>query len=104
MITSESLSGSLRIISEKIFASKAIRPRSEIDPSTVVSIPNSISLPVSLISSADASIRIHSNIFIVVLDGIAFETILIPFIRDSFLKISFMLISSFPFGKYFGDR
>ena len=56
-------------------------PRSRIVPSTFVSIPSSISLPVSLISSETASIRMHSRIGIVVLEGTAFRTMLMPFIK-----------------------
>ena len=41
----------------------------------------SISLPVSLISSETASIRMHSRIGIVVLEGTAFRTMLMPFIK-----------------------
>ena len=42
---------------------------------------NSLSLPVSLISSETASIRMHSRIGIVVLEGTAFRTMLMPFIK-----------------------
>ena len=86
-----SLSGSLRTISEKIFASSAITPRSAISPSIFVSIPSSISFAVSLISFAEASIRIHSKIAMVVLVGTAFETILTPCNRLDLEQINFML-------------
>ena len=72
------------VISEKSFASKAIFPFSRIFPSTVVWMPSSISFPVSLISFVEASIKIHSKIGMVVLDGTAFRTILMPFKRAVF--------------------
>ena len=72
------------VISEKSFASRAIFPCSKISPFTVVSIPSSISLPVSLISPEEASIRIHSKIDMVVLEGTAFITILMPLTISSF--------------------
>ena len=86
-----SLSGSLRTISEKILASMAILPASIISPSTLVSIPNSISLAVNLISPSVASIRMHSRIDIVVFDDTAFITILIPVIKSDFLQTSFII-------------
>ena len=73
-----------RVISEKSLASSAIFPCSRISPSTFVSIPSSISLPVSLISPVLASIRIHSRMDMVVLEGTAFITILMPFTMASF--------------------
>ena len=85
-----SLSGSFLTISENIFASKAITPLSAISPSIFVSMPNSISLAINLISFADASISIHSNIAIVVRVGTAFETILTPHSKFAFEQISFM--------------
>ena len=69
------LSGSLRTISKKILASKAIIPFSTISPSMIVSIPSSISLAVNLISPLEASIKIHSKIGMVVLPGTALLTI-----------------------------
>ena len=94
MVTS--LSGSLRTISEKILASRAIMPLSMISPSMIVSIPISISLAVSLISPAEASIRIHSRIAMVVLVGTALETMFTPFKRFAFEQIIFMFeIGSF---------
>ena len=95
MVTTESSLDSLRIISEKSFASRAIFPFSRIFPSTFVSIPSSISLAVSLISSEDASIKMHSKIGMVVLDGTAFKTMLIPLSNESFLNVSFMAVDNF---------
>ena len=74
----------LLVISEKSFASRAILPCSRISPATVVSIPSSMSLPVSLISLPLASMRIHSNIDMVVFEGTSFSTILIPLTSASF--------------------
>ena len=85
-----SLSGSFLTISEKIFASIAILPASIISPNTFVSIPSSISLAVILISPSVASIKIHSNIDMVVLDDTAFITILIPDIKSDFLQTNFI--------------
>ena len=85
-----SLSGSLRTISEKIFASNAITPLSSTTPSIRVSIPSSISLAINLISFVDASIRIHSRIAIVVRVGTAFDTMLTPRNKFPFETISFM--------------
>ena len=65
-------------------------------PSIIVSIPNSISLAVNLIISVVASIRIHSRIGIVVLEGTAFDTMLTPFARFDFVQMIFMCIT--PFG------
>ena len=90
-----SLSGSLRTISEKIFASNAITPLSSMVPSIFVSIPSSISLAINLISLAEASIKIHSRIAIVVLVGTAFETILTPRSKFDFEQINFILKNSF---------
>ena len=73
-----SLSGSFLTISEKTFASNAIIPLSSISPSIFVSIPSSISLAVNLISPAEASIKIHSKIAMVVLVGTALETMFTP--------------------------
>jgi len=73
-----SLSGNLRTISEKILASNAMIPLSAISPSILVSIPSSISFAVNLISLAEASIKIHSRIAIVVLVGTALDTMLTP--------------------------
>ena len=84
------MSGSFLTISEKIFASIAMLPASAISPCTVVSIPSSISLAVNLIIPSVASIRIHSNIDIVVFDETAFITMLIPVIKSDFLQINFM--------------
>ena len=86
-----SLSGSFLTISEKILASIAICPFSIISPSTIVSIPSSMSLAVNLIISEEASIRIHSKIFIVVLEGTAFKTILTAFDKLLFVKINFIM-------------
>ena len=69
----------------------AILPASIISPSTLVSIPNSISLAVNLISPSVASIRMHSRIDIVVFDDTAFITILIPVIKSDFLQTSFII-------------
>ena len=85
-----SLSGSFLTISEKILASRAIIPLSSIVPSMMVSIPSYISLAISLISFADASISIHSRIAIVVRVGTAFDTILTPFSKFAFEQISFI--------------
>ena len=85
-----SLSGSLRTISEKIFASSAITPRSAISPSTRVSIPSSISFAINLISFVEASIRIHSSIAIVVRVGTALDTIFTPRNKFDLEQISFM--------------
>ena len=70
-------------------------PFSTISPSIIVSIPNSISFAVSFICPLVASIRIHSNIDIVVLLGTAFETILTPLRRFDFEHINFMCITPF---------
>ena len=50
-----------------------------------------MSLPVSLISPADASMRIHSKIVIVVLEGIALRTILTPDRRSDLLQMIFIV-------------
>lgn len=84
-----------RVISEKSLASKAILPCSRIWPSTFVSIPSSISFPVRRISLEEASIRIHSKIDMVVLDGTAFITMLMPFTMASFWNCSFMIVDNF---------
>ena len=76
-------------------ASRAILPFSKISPSTLVSIPSSMSLPVNLISLVEASIKIHSKIGIVVLEGTAFKTILIPFKRAAFWNVSFITVDNF---------
>ena len=89
MVTS--LSGSLRTMSEKNLASRAIIPLSSIFPSIIVSIPISISLALSLISLVEASIRIHSRIAIVVLVGTAFDTILTPFANSDFEQVIFIV-------------
>ena len=86
-----SLSGSFLTISEKILASSAIKPFSKTSPSIFVSIPSSISFAVNLMFPVVASIRIHSKIAIVVLDGTAFATILTPFKRFDFEQIIFMM-------------
>ena len=86
-----SLSGSFLIISEKILASMATLPLSKISPLMIVSIPSSISFPVNFISPADASIRIHSSIVIVVLDGIALRTVLTPDKSSDLLQIIFIV-------------
>ena len=86
-----SLSGSFLTISEKILASIATLPFSIISPSTIVSIPSSISLAVNLISFVEASIRIHSNIDIVVLVGTAFITIPTALFKLLFVKINFIM-------------
>ena len=57
----------------------AIMPRSTISPSITVSMPSSISFAVSLISFADASIRMQLRIGMVVRDGTALDTMLTPF-------------------------
>ena len=80
-----SLSGSFLTISEKILAFNAMIPLSKISPSIRVSIPSSISFAVNLITSVDASTKIHSKIGIVVLEGTALETILTPFTRLDFV-------------------
>ena len=85
-----SLSGSFLTISEKIFAFRAIIPRSTMSPSIDVSMPSSISFAVSFTTSVVASIRIHSRIGMVVLDGTAFETMLTPFTRFDFVQIIFI--------------
>ena len=69
------------MISEKILASMATIPFSRMVPSTMVSIPNSISFVVNLISLVDASIRIHSRMDIVVLEGTALREIFTLFKR-----------------------
>ena len=86
-----SLSGSFRTISEKILASRATMPFSTISPSTLVSMPNSISFDVNFISPAEASIKIHSKIGIVVLEGTAFITMLTLFTRFALEQISFIM-------------
>ena len=93
MVTS--LSGSFLTISENTFASMATIPFSAIVPSTFVSIPSSISLAVNLISLVEASIRMHSRIDIVVLEGTALDTILTPFSRFAFEQVNFMCITPF---------
>ena len=93
MVTS--LSGSLRTISENTFASIATIPFSRISPSTIVSIPSSISFAVNLISLADASISMHSRMDIVVLEGTALETMLTPLRRFALEQINFMCITPF---------
>ena len=85
-----SLSGSFLTISANIFALRAKIPLSMISPSIDVSIPSSISLAVSLMTSVDASIKIHSRIGIVVFDGTALETILTPFARFCFVHMIFI--------------
>ena len=95
MVTRESESDNFLAISEKSFASSAILPFSRISPSTFVSMPSSISLAVSLISSVEASIRMHSKIGIVVFDGTALRTILIPFKRAVFWNVSFIVVDNF---------
>ena len=90
-----SLSGSFLTISEKIFASNAMIPLSSIVPSIFVSIPSSISLAINFISFVEASIRMHSNIAIVVLVGTALETILTPRNKFDFEQIIFILENSF---------
>ena len=62
---------------------------------SVFSIPNSISLAVNLISLVEASIRMHSRIDIVVLEGTALDTILTPFSRFAFEQVNFMCITPF---------
>ena len=56
----------------------ATQPSSTISPSITVSIPISRSLAINFIVLFSASITRHSNIAIVDLLGIAFNTILIP--------------------------
>ena len=85
-----SLSGNFLTISEKIFASMAIKPFSIMSPSIIVSIPSSISFAVNLIISVVASIRIHSSIGIVVFEGTALETMLTPLTKFDFVQIIFM--------------
>ena len=95
-----SLSGSFRIISEKILASIATIPLEIISPSTIVSIASSVSFEVNLIQSDEASIKIHSKIGIVVLEGTAFSTILIDCNKLDLLKTKCMckkLLSGFPY-------
>ena len=65
-------------------------------PSIVVSIPSSISFAVNLIVSVVASIKIHSKIGMVVLEGTALETILTPLTKFDFVQMIFMCIT--PFG------
>ena len=84
MVTDAFSLESLLVISEKSLASSAILPCSSMSPSTLVSIPNSISLPVSLISLVLASMSMHSRMDMVVLEGTAFITILIPLTMASF--------------------
>ena len=91
-----SFSGSFRTISEKSFASSATIPFSWMVPSTMVSIPSSISLAVKWISAADALIRIVSRIGIVVFEDTAFDTILMLFCRSDFLQMIFINKYSFP--------
>ena len=86
-----SLSGSFRIISEKILASKAIIPFSEMVPSTIVSIPSSMSFVTNLIWLAVASIKIHSRIGIVVFEGTALSAIFTPFDKLLFEQIIFIV-------------
>ena len=86
-----SLSGSFLTISEKIFASNAMIPFSSIVPSITVSIPSSISFAVNLISFEEASIKMHSNIAIVVLVGTAFDTVLTPYNKFDLEQINFIL-------------
>ena len=86
-----SLSGSLRIISEKSFASRATIPFSSIIPFTFVSIPSSISLEVKVISVAEASIRIHSRMGMVVLEETAFSEMLTLFNNSFLAQINFIM-------------
>ena len=72
-------------------------PFSIISPCTVVSIPNSISFDVNLITFVVASIRIHSNMDMVVLEGTAFKTILTAFVKLLLSKINFMVDNSFQY-------
>ena len=55
-------------------------------------IPSSISLAVNLIISVVASIKIHSRIGIVVLEGTALETILTPLTRLDLLQVIFICV------------
>ena len=80
------------MISEKIFASIATIPFSRMVPSTMVSIPSSISLAVNLILFVDASIKIHSRIGMVVFPGIAFRTIFTLFKRLLFEHTNFIVL------------
>ena len=94
MVTGASPPDSFLIISEKSLASRAIFPFSSMVPSTTVSMPSSMSLPVSLIWSVVASIRMHSKIGMVVLEETAFRTMLIPLSRSSFLNVSFINVDN----------
>ena len=53
-------------------------------------------------TSVDASIRIHSRIGIVVLEGTALDTVLTPFARLALLQTIFMCIT--PFEKMVGKN
>ena len=74
-----------------IFASRATLPFSSIVPSTIVSIPSSISLVVNLIWFVVASMRIHSSIGMVVFDGTALSAILTLFNRLDLEQIIFIM-------------
>ena len=75
---------------DSIVYEKVIPTRSTMSPSIDVSMPSSISFAVSFTTSVVASIRIHSRIGMVVLDGTAFETMLTPFTRFDFVQIIFI--------------
>ena len=96
-----SLSGNLRTISDKSFASIATFPSSITVPSTYDSIPISMSFAVSLIFPFSASIKIHERIGCVVFVDTAFDTLLIPCINFPFIHEIFILfITPFPVGLY----
>ena len=86
------MSGDLLTISEKSFASIATLPFSMISPSTIVSIPSSMSLLVNLITLVVASINMHSKIFIVVRVGTAFITIPTALLSSLFENTSFIIV------------
>ena len=54
-----------------------------------------MSLAVSLISFSEASIKMHSKIGMVVFEGTAFKTILIPFNKDDFWNVNFIIVDNF---------
>ena len=90
------LSGSLRTISRKIFASRAMMPLSTMSPSMMVSIPMSMSLAVRVMMPLEASMRMHSRIDMVVLLGTALDTICTPLSRLDLVHTIFIWITPFP--------
>ena len=86
-----SLSGSFRIISEKIFASSAMIPFCSMVPVTIVSIPSSMSFVVNLMMLEEASIRMHSKIGMVVLFGTALRAMFTLFDKFDFEQMIFIM-------------